>query len=133
MHLKNLCEGGVHSLKYLKKGQNRTEGRGHKDFKKGGKLGQGVGALKRRDWNPLTNYGYASKYLMLKRALADTQVSLFILKKIWCKCMRYMGLLKLSGTGQRRFLTFWGPFSLVDLTHCPFNSMTGISLDIQLG
>ena len=25
---------------------NSTEGRGHKDFKKGGKLGQGVGVLK---------------------------------------------------------------------------------------
>ena len=45
---------------------------GKKDFKKGEISGQGVGALKRGDWNPLTNYGYASKYLMLKGALADT-------------------------------------------------------------
>ena len=30
----------------LKRGWNRKEGRGSKDFKKGGKLGQGVGALK---------------------------------------------------------------------------------------
>ena len=45
-------------LKYLKRGWNRKEGRGSKDFKKGGggKLGQGVGALKRRGWNPPTNY-----------------------------------------------------------------------------
>ena len=40
-------EGGENCLKYLKRGWNRTEGRGHKDFEKGGdKLGQGVGALK---------------------------------------------------------------------------------------
>ena len=30
----------------LKRGWNRKEGRGSKDFEKGGKLGQGVGALK---------------------------------------------------------------------------------------
>ena len=29
---------------------------GHKNFKKGDKLGQGVGVLKRGGWNPLTNY-----------------------------------------------------------------------------
>ena len=37
-------------------GWNRKEGRGNKDFEKGGKLGQGVGALKRGSWNPLMNY-----------------------------------------------------------------------------
>ena len=41
-------EGGWNCLKYLKWGWNRKKGRGNKDFKKGGgKLGQGVGALKR--------------------------------------------------------------------------------------
>ena len=42
-------------LKYLKRGWNRTEGRGHKYFKKGGggKLGQGVDALKRGAGTPL--------------------------------------------------------------------------------
>ena len=35
-------------LKYLKRGWNRIEGREHKDFKKGSKLGQGVDALKKR-------------------------------------------------------------------------------------
>ena len=41
-------EGGENYLKYLKRGKNRKEGRGNKDFKKvGGRLGQGVGALKR--------------------------------------------------------------------------------------
>ena len=35
--------------------QNRKQGRENKDFKKGGKLGQEVGALK-RGWNPLKNY-----------------------------------------------------------------------------
>ena len=42
-------EGGGKCLKYLKREWNRTEWRGNKDFKKGGgggKLGQGVGALK---------------------------------------------------------------------------------------
>ena len=35
-------------LKYLKMGWNRKEGKGNKDFKKGGgKLDRGVGALKR--------------------------------------------------------------------------------------
>ena len=44
-------------LKYLGRGWNRKEGRGHKDFKKGVKLGQGVRALKRRGgWNSLRNY-----------------------------------------------------------------------------
>ena len=39
---------GEMSIKYPKRKWNRTEGRGHKDFKGGGgKLGQGVGALKR--------------------------------------------------------------------------------------
>ena len=47
-------EGGGSCLKYLKRGWNKEEGRGNKDFKKGGKLGQGVGALKERgDGAPL--------------------------------------------------------------------------------
>ena len=51
-------EGGWNCLKYLKRGWNRKEGRGNKDFKEGGKLGQGVGALKGGGggWNLLTNY-----------------------------------------------------------------------------
>ena len=40
-------EGGWNCLKYLKRGWNRKEGKGYKDFQKGGKVGQGVGALKR--------------------------------------------------------------------------------------
>ena len=52
-------EGGGNSLKYLKRGWNRKEGRGNKVFKKGGKLGQGVGVLKGgKGWNLLMNYGY---------------------------------------------------------------------------
>ena len=50
-------EGGANCLKYLKMGWNRKEGRGHKDFKKGGRLGQGVNALKRAgELKPTTNY-----------------------------------------------------------------------------
>ena len=41
-----LHEGAGDCLKYLKRGWNRKEGRGNKDFKKGGKLGQGMGVLK---------------------------------------------------------------------------------------
>ena len=43
---------GLDCLKYLKREWNRKEGRGNKDFKKGGKLGQGVSALKRRGLEP---------------------------------------------------------------------------------
>ena len=52
-------EGGGNCLKYLKRGWNGKEGKGNKDFEKGGgKLGQGVGALKRGGgWKHLTNYG----------------------------------------------------------------------------
>ena len=46
--------GGGDCLKYLKRGWNRKERKGNKDFKKGrGKLGQGVGALKRGWGDPL--------------------------------------------------------------------------------
>ena len=50
-------EGGGNCPRDLKRRWNRKEGNGQKDFKKGDKLGQGIGALKRRGWNPLTNYG----------------------------------------------------------------------------
>ena len=54
-----MCEGRGNCLKYLTREWNRKEGRGDKDFKKGGKLGEGVEVLRRggRDWNLLTNYG----------------------------------------------------------------------------
>ena len=43
-----LREGEGKCLKYLKKGWKRKQGRGNKDFKKGGaKLGQETGALER--------------------------------------------------------------------------------------
>ena len=52
--MRGLREGGGNCLKYLKRGWNRKKGRENKDFQKGGKLGQGVGALKRgRAENPL--------------------------------------------------------------------------------
>ena len=46
-------EGVGNCLKYLKRGWNRKEGRGNKDLKKMGNLGQGVGALKRGTGTPL--------------------------------------------------------------------------------
>ena len=36
-------------LKYLKRGVEQKRGEGKQDFKKRGKLGQGVGTLKRRE------------------------------------------------------------------------------------
>ena len=53
-----MAEGGCvrvggDCLKYLKMGWNRKEVRGNNDFKMGGKLGQGVGALKRGTGIPL--------------------------------------------------------------------------------
>ena len=53
---RDLCEGGGNYLKYLKRGWNGTEGKDTKILKREGKLVQGVGALKRGGWNPLTNY-----------------------------------------------------------------------------
>ena len=50
-------EGGGNCLKYLKRGWNRTDGRQNKDLKKGDKLGQEVGALKKGGGIPLANYG----------------------------------------------------------------------------
>ena len=45
---RGLHKGKGDCLKYLKRKQNRKEERGNKDFKEGeGKLGQGVGALKK--------------------------------------------------------------------------------------
>ena len=49
-----LCEGGGDYLQYLKGGGTEKRG-GETDILKRGKLGQGVGALKRGNWNPLTN------------------------------------------------------------------------------
>ena len=37
---------------------NRKDGRRNKDFKKGGKLGQGVGALKRGMESPIAQHGF---------------------------------------------------------------------------
>ena len=42
-----LREVGRNCVKFLKRGWNRTEGMGHKDFSKGGELGQGIDVSKR--------------------------------------------------------------------------------------
>ena len=47
-----MCEGGGNSPKYIKRGWNRKEGRGHKDFKKGGQAGSGGGCLKKGGLEP---------------------------------------------------------------------------------
>ena len=54
-------EGKGNYLKYLKKEWNRKDERRNKDFKKGGKLGQVMGALKRgRGLKPPYELGYKS-------------------------------------------------------------------------
>ena len=56
-------EGGGNCVKYLKRGQNRKEGRGNKKLKREVKPGQGVGALKKKEGgNPLTNYDNVKSY-----------------------------------------------------------------------
>ena len=65
--------GGRNRLKYLKRGWNRKEERGNKDFKKKGKLGQGVGALKEGGWNPLTNYLIHVFYLNVKKRFLENR------------------------------------------------------------
>ena len=56
-------EGGEKCLKYLKGGGPEKRGVETKIFKKGGKLGQEVDALKGAGvgWNPLTNHGYITQ------------------------------------------------------------------------
>ena len=57
------CVRRENCVKYLKTGWNRKEGRKNKNFKEGGKLGQGVGALKRTGaGTPLTNYAGGTLY-----------------------------------------------------------------------
>ena len=43
-----MLDGGGNCVKYLKRGWNRKEGRGNKDFKKGGQAGSRGGCLKKR-------------------------------------------------------------------------------------
>ena len=54
---RGLREGGGNCVKHFKRGWDRKEGRGDKDFKKGG-AGSRVGALKGEGWNLLTNYDW---------------------------------------------------------------------------
>ena len=63
------------------KERGNKKGRGNKNFKKGGKLDQGVGALKREGggggWNPLTNYGVKTsikKAVVEKKALRRNNI-----------------------------------------------------------
>ena len=49
---RGLHEGGGNSLKYLKRGWNRKEGRGNKLFKKGGQAGSRGGCLKNGGLEP---------------------------------------------------------------------------------
>ena len=45
--MRGLHEGGGDCLKYLKRGWNRKQGRGHKGFKKGGQAESRGGCLKK--------------------------------------------------------------------------------------
>ena len=53
-----LHEGRGNCLKYLKRGWNRKDGRGNKDFEKGWQAGSRCRCFKKvgGDWNSLTNY-----------------------------------------------------------------------------
>ena len=53
------------TVEYLKGGGAEQRG-GDKYFKKGGKLSQGVDALKRGDWNPFTNYDCLGSFLSVR-------------------------------------------------------------------
>ena len=55
-------------LKYLNRGWDRKKRRGHKDFKRGGKLGQGVGALKRLELEPPNELCYFLRKIQTLRA-----------------------------------------------------------------
>ena len=70
-------------LKYLKRGWNRKEGRENKDFKKGGILDQGVGALIRGgDWSTFTNYDFEHiSYRFLLLLLLTFNRYMFVGKK----------------------------------------------------
>ena len=75
-----LREVGENCLKYLKRGWNRKEGRGNKDFKKGGQAGTRGGCLKKggkAGWNPLTNY-YIYIYIKTHNNVADDDGELFL-------------------------------------------------------
>ena len=69
-------EGGGNCLKYLKMGWNRKGVKGNKDFKKrgGGKLRQGLGALKREGG------GLESRYKL--RSYEITLASLSVLPSV---------------------------------------------------
>ena len=79
---RGLREGGGNCLMYLKREWKTKEGRETKIFKRGGKLGQRVGALKRMDWNPLLNYGKDNE----KNYQADKRF-LFIIRLSTCSKM----------------------------------------------
>ena len=69
-----ICSQLSSQLKYFRKGWDRKEGRGHKNFEKGGKQGQGVGALV--GWNPpyklcLTNFKMCSPLSAVERGGRD--------------------------------------------------------------
>ena len=51
-------------LKYLKRLETEKRGGDTKILKRGGKLGQGVGALKMGGSNPLTNNGLQMSYFL---------------------------------------------------------------------
>ena len=60
----------------------KKRGEGNKDFKKGSKLGQGVGALKGGAYNPLTNYAlsFHTVFQVFKvlRNLLDSYSCIFV-------------------------------------------------------
>ena len=73
-------------VKYLKRAGREKRGGETKILKRGGKLVQGVGALKRKgrgDWNPLTNYEFISSVSLTmvgeKFQIYSVQITLYVL------------------------------------------------------
>ena len=96
---RDLRVDGRSSLKYLKKGWNRTEGRGHKDFKKGVQAGSRVGCLKRGLKLPYKLWCY--KYELMRQVQVSStwliselcltiylrKLNLLQMQKVRCRCL----------------------------------------------
>ena len=71
-------EGEGICLKYLKKGWNRKEGRGHKDFKKDGQARSRVGCLKKGGMEPLYKLWATSGYIEGHVGRIPKQLTVFL-------------------------------------------------------
>ena len=98
--------------KILKREWNRTEGRRHKDFKKGRKLGQGLGTLKRGG-------GGLEPDVVNKKSLTSSNEQILLLGIRLKICNRKVIIcwkrLKISKTG-REYIKWFGGTLVTDLS-----------------